>query len=267
MENKIKIGVCFSGQLRTGIENQERLKTFFGELYPYCDFFMHTWNINTQKNTKGLTKVEKESVSIEQVETYKKIFNIKKINFEDYDETFNNNYIGDVNNKVFLNIIQPLWYSFKKSVDLKKEYEKENNLIYDVVIKIRTDIIFRENRRLIDDLNYYNQSEDEKRVFIESVSPPLVKNFNFMNEVYFFSTSENMDKISKFYDHVMIHYKNTGTFDSIHNFLIENNITPLDYSNYTRISENTGFVILRPECLEHIHSFIECQNCEKYYYG
>jgi hypothetical protein len=38
---------------------------------------------------------------------------------------------------------QYMWESFKRSIELKQEYEKENNFEYDIVVKSRPDILFR----------------------------------------------------------------------------------------------------------------------------
>ena len=44
----MKIAVCFSGQIRTGIQNHPNIKEFFGKLYNECDFFIHTSRFETQ---------------------------------------------------------------------------------------------------------------------------------------------------------------------------------------------------------------------------
>ena len=45
--------------MRTGQYTSENLKRFIGELYPSCDFFLHTWSINDYKTWHpGSPKVE-----------------------------------------------------------------------------------------------------------------------------------------------------------------------------------------------------------------
>ena len=66
-----------------------------------------------------------------------------KLKYEDYNFTYNqlvkyNEHLyKDVN---IFDIVQPLWYSFYKSIELKKKYELKNGFKYDYVLKLRPDI-------------------------------------------------------------------------------------------------------------------------------
>ena len=58
----MKIAVCFSGQIRTGIENHPNIKEFFGKLYNDCDFFIHTWNFSEYKTYNGSNISKKPTI-------------------------------------------------------------------------------------------------------------------------------------------------------------------------------------------------------------
>ena len=40
----MKIAICFSGMVRTGVKAYPSIKRFIGDLWGQCDFFMHTWD-------------------------------------------------------------------------------------------------------------------------------------------------------------------------------------------------------------------------------
>ena len=42
----MKIAICLPGQLRTGLLTSDNILRYVGN-FSKCDFFIHTWNINT----------------------------------------------------------------------------------------------------------------------------------------------------------------------------------------------------------------------------
>ena len=40
----MRIAVCFSGQIRTGVQTAPNIKRYIGDLDPVCDYFVHTWD-------------------------------------------------------------------------------------------------------------------------------------------------------------------------------------------------------------------------------
>ena len=46
----MRIAICFSGQLRTGVWAIPAIKSFIGDLWENCDFFLHTWDSQYSKN-------------------------------------------------------------------------------------------------------------------------------------------------------------------------------------------------------------------------
>ena len=47
----IKIALCFSGQIRTGVLTSNNIKNFIGDLINQCDVFVHTWDVITQTSS------------------------------------------------------------------------------------------------------------------------------------------------------------------------------------------------------------------------
>jgi len=112
-----KVAICLSGQLRTGILAHPVFKRFFSSLGDY-DVFYHTWTL--KKDTSKQLK-----------------------------ETFNPvNYLEETPiDVVEVGNFGSMLYSIMKANELKKQYEIENNFRYDLVIKTRFDLIYREECR------------------------------------------------------------------------------------------------------------------------
>jgi len=81
------------------------------------------------------------------------------------------------------------WYSFKEVVELKRQYEIDNNIIYDFVLVQRFDLVWNV-QVLFDSLNkdvfYIGNSKLDSKVAI--------------SDRWFISSSKDMDKFSTLYD-------------------------------------------------------------------
>ena len=87
--------------------------------------------------------------------------------------------------------IKSRWYSHQKALELKKEYEKKHNFKYDFVMISRFDVHY---------FSPFHFGEYDPSFFYAS------DDFLFpdrgLNDVWFFSNSEVMDKFSTVYDHL-----------------------------------------------------------------
>ena len=232
----MKIAVCFSGQIRTGVENYQNIREIFGELYNYCDFFIHTWNFCEYK-TYNTSNISKKPViePIEKFEQIKKIYSPKKMIVD--DKTIG--YVNTVNYG-----IQPLWYSFWKSVELKKQYELENNFKYDYVLKLRMDLI----------LNYHTPSELFQEIITTKKNQfktnqwyydldTISKNTPLSTDVFFISKSEEMDVTADYLWVLMKYYDNKDYINLVY-YLKEKNIESLKFSYVDR------YLLLRDDFVE-----------------
>ena len=232
----MKIAVCFSGQIRTGVENYQNIREIFGELYNYCDFFIHTWNFCEYK-TYNTSNISKKPViePIEKFEQIKKMYSPKKMIVD--DKTIG--YVNTVNYG-----IQPLWYSFWKSVELKKQYELENNFKYDYVLKLRMDLI----------LNYHTPSELFQEIITTKKNQfktnqwdygvdTISKNTPLSTDVFFISKSEEMDVTADYLWVLMKYYDNKDYINLVY-YLKEKNIESLKFSYVDR------YLLLRDDFVE-----------------
>jgi hypothetical protein len=253
----MKIAVCFSGQIRSGIENYANIKEFFGKLYSECDFFIHTWNFCEYK-TYNASNIAKKPI-IEPEEKFneiKKLYSPKKM-------------IVDIKHAGYEIAekygIQPLWYSFWKSIELKKQYEIENNFKYDYVIKLRPDLVL--NYHTYDDLiQEINTTFDNEFKIIGWDGFDVPKNIQLSTDVSFISKSNEMNIAADYFWSLMKYYDNNN-YTNLPSYLKEHNIQSVKPVYVNR------FVLLREIFIENgvlklnkLDMLNKITELEKYYF-
>ena len=185
----MKIAVCFCGNVGAFYSNKkqyilggdidyrigyEHWKKYIFDVND-VDVFMHNWSI---KYTDGL------------VDTYKPKKHLieKQIDFGSVG--------ADASGTTRKEFMISRWYSAKESIRLKREYERENNIKYDLVVLARIDWawIKEVDFSLYEDTSlFYSPSND---------------NFNISNprldDWIFFSNSKNMDNFSELYQKLYV---------------------------------------------------------------
>lgn len=195
-----KVAVCLSGESRFFRECAESIKNFFSDNNPEGNkyhFFMHTWDANNYKIWEKFGVVTRiESEKLDKEKTYSDLQ--KYIGFEklEIEEQF-------LNHDFCLSTL----YSRMKANFLKQQYEVENNMMFDLVIKSRPDICFKPGVRF----------EECFRRLIEEKT--LYSTYGFMrgehflpnpDEVFYYGTSMTMDIVDGLYN-----VWSTGAFDAI----------------------------------------------------
>jgi len=271
----MRIAVCFSGQIRTGVEASENLLRFIGDLFPYTDFFIHTWDVETKKNYNA-TRIISKPTELKQstIDDIIKVYNPKKIVVENW------NTVSKIDNEsiagfTLKQLIPPMWYSLSKSMEYKKEYEIQNNFEYDYVIKLRTDIIFPPIRNLKTEIELGN-FKNTPNLYIENRQQIINTDVHFIDDVYFISNSKNMNIVGDYYYNLRNNI-NINNFSKgwpfgygLPRYLIENNINIIEnnlYAEYAGIDYK--YSIYRNECLHlsPLEEFEKCWLCDDYYFG
>ena len=262
----MRIAICFNGQIRTGVEASENIIRFIGDLYPYCDFFIHTWNKNSQKNYAG-TRIypPEEYVSSETIEKIKEIYQPKKMVVENFDNLKSSCLINS--RSLLKNNVHGQWYSFNKVNKYKTEYEEENNFKYDLVAKFRFDVIYPDYRNMEQNYNYIKKNINnmiylENPPPIESVTEDLV----FINDEYYLGSSKNIDIVANFYNQMDVNIsKNNLLGYYFFNYLNDNHIIFYDGEGICDMFN----AVYRPECLKYssMSEFKKCFECDHYYYN
>jgi hypothetical protein len=176
----MKIAICISGSIRKlqkSVESVNKLK----EKYD-CSVFIHTWyNIeDVHKNDDDI---------IENLSKYNPVACL----IEDYKvkEKYINKIYMDANFKQHVNINDSrtisMYYSLYKSNQLKKDFEKENSMEFDCVIRMRFDS--KINSDFI--LEEYDISNINIPLGIQS--GPQGKDFGGYNDQFALGSSKKMD--------------------------------------------------------------------------
>jgi hypothetical protein len=142
----MKIAVCISGQPRgLPISINECLEKLIKPLN--ADVFIHSWYSKEcdnkpfsstqphQHNNVGRWIPETDKIIIEQI-------NPKKYKFEHPREFSEFNHLTSIPQAIQTQMAS-LFYGINQANELKKQYEIENNFIYDIVIRTRLDLLYK----------------------------------------------------------------------------------------------------------------------------
>jgi hypothetical protein len=248
----MKIAVCFIGMIRAGVESAENLKHWFRYLYDDIDFFMHTWDISESKpwHRDSLPALNKtQTQNLYKMSSYHLVEQLNGM----YDNKFVSIEIENQNKFLalpfFINLhhFSPQWYSWYKVLQLVENYEKINNFQYDIVVKIRPDIIFPTERNLNEEVLRFNG--DPTALYTLGYNPIRI------DDVMFLGSSETMKKASKFIIQVE---KNIWEANILGEWLEKIGITALN-------TAHTVYCIYRKEHVElgiSPNEFVQCLNIE-----
>ncbi len=226
----MRIAVCFRGQIRTGVEASKKLIHYFGPYFKDMDFFVHTWDNTTcpalggpdaiggwnadnpldrtdERVIRALEYLENKKKSMEVVDglyqskldmdyfdKFLKIYNPINYEVESHSEFINKAEGGTQGNLAF-----PQWYSLYKCVRMKREYEKQNNFIYDIVINMRPDLLFHPDSSFKKQIEWYLEQPSNTFVIenLDTDEPGWRElNDEWCDDVYHCSNSDLMDKAS-----------------------------------------------------------------------
>tara|TARA_R110002074_G_scaffold6895_3_gene30552 strand:+ start:364 stop:1200 length:837 start_codon:yes stop_codon:yes gene_type:complete len=217
VEENMKTAICFSGLVGSTRGKSQELVGDFKKCFEISsalykehiidkndvDIFVHSWSTGMQEEI--LEAYEPKKHIIEQQRIFDIPAHVRPVGADEIRKQTH----------------YSLWYSRKKAMQLKSEYEKENNFKYDCVMLARfdlawqTDLIFKDydqecfwtqnwprkhlNGKVLSDVDYWRLSETPGLKFeTEWVGYP--HNHEGLMGMWFFSNSDNMDKFATFYD-------------------------------------------------------------------
>lgn len=205
-----KIAVCISGQPRTWKNCiGSWFNVFLGnEIYKNVDVFCHVWDYNTVPNCiSGKSEIEK--VSPEEIQSLTKNLRPKKVLIESFKEFVPFKSAQPINYSPFLS----QFYGIMRAARLKKEYEIENNIMYDVVVRLRYDAFFF--NRVYND---FPQVTENTMHGFHFTWDPLI-NQGRIGDIFWFADSQTYDIIADYY--LNIHTIDPGIKDKIRDFAPE----------------------------------------------
>lgn len=239
----MKIAVCISGGVRYPHFGLQSISKIIPN--EYVKVFIHTWKVKDAnaflKTVSGLEYKEEDRV-IETNLSCLENYNYEKLlieNYEDCEKRFQNLFDSlkfvpstDLDDKPRSDVGPiSMHYSIYKSNELKKEYERENNIKFDWVIRMRTDSDFR-----YDSLHMSSLSEELNVPLGEDWAP------NSINDQFAIGTSYAMDLYSSLYKNITYlqsskYYPETILFSHLKNMNL--NINRIDFP--VRINNGIDF--------------------------
>jgi hypothetical protein len=207
----MKTAFCVSGELRSIDKTYSLLKEKLMSRFSDYDIFYHTWKddpdlhkigiIENDEHTKSV--VVEDRVTLIEKPIYKK----------------------NKRSEVFVQGLLRQLYCLKQCNSLKCDFEKENNFKYDIVVRLRPDILIvnhsclERNAETWDTSRYvYTTDHDSHHGY---------------NDRFYFSNSENMDFLSNRLD-LLDFYMNIGGvfhYETFFKFCIHYKELQVSYSN------------------------------------
>jgi len=197
----MKIALCFSGLPRFINETYNNLSTNLIQNYD-VDVFVHTWytpgqlmrddggnlwsaytfNDNPSSLIKSLYNVK--DIKIDTPIDYYNDSVLRNYNYELTLKKYMTHFLNDKGKQYFINAVHSMWTSIYESNRLKTLYEKENNFVYDVVIRCRFDEI------LCSAINF--QSYDMNSIHVSHCCD--TPDYPYTRDWFAFSSSDNMNE-------------------------------------------------------------------------
>ena len=234
----MKIAVCISGQLRQwqmAVDNQKWFWSTANLPNVEVDYFAHTWTYSWDR-TGCSQQYNSRNIDEAELNEFKQAYELKgfKVDSKSQQEFRGNDHWSS------------LFYSMAVSLNLKREYELENNFEYDVVVKSRPDVLFRPDGtlnipKLVNNCIYVNPGGI------------MVNEFNMynLNDIVFLGNSYSMDLLPNLYfarqnainDHNIQNVKNVhpigpGVF--MHEYFRDYGITPIFENSFSQILLKEG---------------------------
>jgi len=161
-----RIAICFSGQIRTGVENSINLLPYIGDLRNSVDIFIHTWDIETEspwseknKGDVGVANLRRyvDKQAFEKLNGIYTPLELKIDNFDIYQQCHLRRVIAR-GETIVAQI--PMFQSIWESNQLKLSHEKLSNSKYGYVFRMRMDVNFGPGRTLLEDLQFVSNKRD-----------------------------------------------------------------------------------------------------------
>jgi hypothetical protein len=209
----MKIALCLHGNFNnrlsptSGIDGSSYIKDVILDKYSdiKIDIFIHSWDLENETIIRSVYSGNIVNCSFE-----------PQFNFNIVAEKsgIDRNFFNQPNNQSFRTCANSLsfFYSRKKSIDLKSEYENEHDFKYDCVIVSRFDL------GQIDKYNGthpYNVSEINFNPHYD-LSYIYSAMWNQLNcgyaDQWFYSNSQNINKISLIYDQSLDYFKSGSSY-------------------------------------------------------
>lgn len=253
----MRIAVCLSGQPRTIKYCIKSLSSYFEG----ADFFCHIWDTNTYKvkNNETLT-LNFESCNRHEILQSLLLLHPKRYLIES----------ESILNAQRRFLYDHMFYSKMQSINMKTQYEIDNDFRYDWVVKARYDLIFPSSKKFMVN-NFISNFNPNYDLFTSHTGRMFMNEYNHINisDVMYYGNSTTMDIMSNLYWHIQqesLHCNindvhNLGPGAWISDFIATNNLRFYeDFENLQDVIYRYEAIPLDPEKdftkIEKIHESI-----------
>jgi len=155
-----RIALCYSGRPRSILECYENHKKNFRLGQDDVDVFAHLWFDETLTGSQFRTDVGQGTWPDSDIKEWiDENWKPKKISYEQ-PKSFEDMFADNWNPQWYASHPKDnqisMFYGIEKVMNLKKQYEEENNFKYDYVVRMRTDLVFLQSPGEFED---YDQSK------------------------------------------------------------------------------------------------------------
>lgn len=214
--NEKKIAICFSGAIRN-------FRTCLPSIQKYIlnglqpDIFVHMWTFDSKDKDKLDGKFKWRNSEVD-LDYFKEILKPKKCIINKFDNHWERKIEDESGLRDIVNNLEDdkrkyarsalgMYYKIMKCDELRIEYEKENDIEYDCVIRARLDYNFY-------DYLYPDEIFPLKKnelIIIKDRYNETAEAFKYSNDKFFISNGETMKKMCNLFKHMKkyIKYDNT----------------------------------------------------------
>ncbi len=173
------IAVCFAGEPRTYDIMSDSIKAFFHNENHNVKYFCHTWNTNSYKMISSDTVFEEYSIEFieNDIKTY---FDFEKLMVEKQFPTVKRDFNHQLYSEAACNL-------------LKRQYELENSMTFDVVVKCRFDLAFFPGITFNDILP---NEITEKTIYSNNEIKNSEGYVPSLDDIFYYGTSYSMDTVN-----------------------------------------------------------------------
>lgn len=195
----MKIAVCFSGQLRTGVESEPSIKRYLGNLLPNCDFFVHTWD--KQSHPQRQQTGEFESLDLSLFSEFYDLYQPLAMVVEPYAPyqappgVWGGFRVDPKTGRKTISMFESIY----KANRLKSIYESDINFVYDYVLRARTDLIFHPDKSVAADIEELELRRAQSRHPGAFVSAFHQGHHAKLEDIFWIAPSETMNQLCEFY--------------------------------------------------------------------
>lgn len=192
----MKVAYCFSGHLRTFDKTYEKISKYILKIFP-GDIFIHTWDTLGNNSTKTWWSGDEkygQKIDDKIIDEVNRLYDPVKISIEEQSKLLKHDFTKYNSSRKgeFQNTFS-MWYSIYSSNKLRLEYEKQNHIKYDVVFRMRFDMLPLNTIDL-------NQVEDFSSLYVNKNDNCYL--VNAISDIFAYSSPEIMNKYCELYNHL-----------------------------------------------------------------